>query len=140
MIRRPPRSTRTDTLFPYTTLFRSHHLLDARQPPADRCRSHLADIDRREHARGAHRQPGEEAREDDDDVAGRGAREQRAEDEDQRGEPHHRAAADPIGKPPGRERADPAARPQPRDRYPQPAIVDRDSSTERVSAENWGIT
>src|SRR3546814_8701179 len=28
MIRRPPRSTRTDTLFPYTTLFRS--------PPWDR--------------------------------------------------------------------------------------------------------
>src|SRR3546814_2742417 len=27
MIRRPPRSTRTDTLFPYTTLFRSAHLL-----------------------------------------------------------------------------------------------------------------
>src|SRR3546814_6649801 len=25
MIRRPPRSTRTDTLFPFTTLFRSHH-------------------------------------------------------------------------------------------------------------------
>src|SRR3546814_2170838 len=24
MIRRPPRSTRTDTLFPYTTLFRPH--------------------------------------------------------------------------------------------------------------------
>src|SRR3546814_10666906 len=24
MIRRPPRSTRTDTLFPYTTLIRSH--------------------------------------------------------------------------------------------------------------------
>src|SRR3546814_16107706 len=29
MIRRPPRSTRTDTLFPYTTLFRSR--LDLRQ-------------------------------------------------------------------------------------------------------------
>src|SRR3546814_5667764 len=29
MIRRPPRSTRTDTLFPYTTLFRSvEHRLD----------------------------------------------------------------------------------------------------------------
>src|SRR3546814_11201966 len=29
MIRRPPRSTRTDTLFPYTTLFRSlHKVLD----------------------------------------------------------------------------------------------------------------
>src|SRR3546814_17502786 len=26
MIRRPPRSTRTDTLFPFTTLFRSHVL------------------------------------------------------------------------------------------------------------------
>src|SRR3546814_12587572 len=26
MIRRPPRSTRTDTLFPYTTLFRSEYL------------------------------------------------------------------------------------------------------------------
>src|SRR3546814_9476802 len=26
MIRRPPRSTRTDTLFPYTTLFRSRNL------------------------------------------------------------------------------------------------------------------
>src|SRR3546814_16489413 len=32
MIRRPPRSTRTDTLFPYTTLFRSHgsHLFGLR--------------------------------------------------------------------------------------------------------------
>src|SRR3546814_15060082 len=31
MIRRPPRSTRTDTLFPYTTLFRS----------SERARAHL---------------------------------------------------------------------------------------------------
>src|SRR3546814_17550627 len=29
MIRRPPRSTRTDTLFPYTTLFRSPDILIA---------------------------------------------------------------------------------------------------------------
>src|SRR3546814_19881849 len=29
MIRRPPRSTRTDTLFPYTTLFRSRGLARA---------------------------------------------------------------------------------------------------------------
>src|SRR3546814_3300410 len=28
MIRRPPRSTRTDTLFPYTTLFRSERFHD----------------------------------------------------------------------------------------------------------------
>src|SRR3546814_2272642 len=27
MIRRPPRSTRTDTLFPYTTLFRSEKIV-----------------------------------------------------------------------------------------------------------------
>src|SRR3546814_978079 len=30
MIRRPPRSTRTDTLFPYTTLFRSDVALNSR--------------------------------------------------------------------------------------------------------------
>src|SRR3546814_11009481 len=28
MIQRPPRSTRTDTLFPYTTLFRSKSVVD----------------------------------------------------------------------------------------------------------------
>src|SRR3546814_1783285 len=33
MIRRPPRSTRTDTLFPYTTLFRSL-VIDAERVPA----------------------------------------------------------------------------------------------------------
>src|SRR3546814_17380533 len=32
MIRRPPRSTRTDTLFPYTTLFRSKRPVQRRQP------------------------------------------------------------------------------------------------------------
>src|SRR3546814_655094 len=31
MIRRPPRSTRTDTLFPYTTLFRSLAVADHRR-------------------------------------------------------------------------------------------------------------
>src|SRR3546814_1937551 len=34
MIRRPPRSTRTDTLFPYTTLFRSS---EDGVPPRSRC-------------------------------------------------------------------------------------------------------
>src|SRR3546814_1766663 len=33
MIRRPPRSTRTDTLFPYTTLFRSRELADEKGVP-----------------------------------------------------------------------------------------------------------
>src|SRR3546814_7537149 len=35
MIRRPPRSTRTDTLFPYTTLFRSQPDRPGRQPAGD---------------------------------------------------------------------------------------------------------
>src|SRR3546814_3332938 len=34
MIRRPPRSTRTDTLFPYTTLFRSDVAVIGRVEPA----------------------------------------------------------------------------------------------------------
>src|SRR3546814_9739510 len=34
MLRRPPRSTRTDTLFPYTTLFRSDAELHRRQRDA----------------------------------------------------------------------------------------------------------
>src|SRR3546814_13916778 len=38
MIRRPPRSTRTDTLFPYTTLFRSLALLAALAWPAAHAR------------------------------------------------------------------------------------------------------
>src|SRR3546814_16248548 len=58
MIRRPPRSTRIDTLFPYTTLFRSHARLivlvcklaggrgeqEERQheEPAGDCHQHLA--------------------------------------------------------------------------------------------------
>src|SRR3546814_211572 len=37
MIRRPPRSTRTDTLFPYTTLFRSpHHFVRAKMKSGTR--------------------------------------------------------------------------------------------------------
>src|SRR3546814_20443795 len=46
MIRRPPRSTRTDTLFPYTTLFRSpfvdrkrHDEAQASTPDRERTRS-----------------------------------------------------------------------------------------------------
>src|SRR3546814_10395172 len=46
MIRRPPRSTRTDTLFPYTTLFRSPPKLPANSPAKAACRpsSHRADL------------------------------------------------------------------------------------------------
>src|SRR3546814_5355333 len=66
MIRRPPRSTRTDTLFPYTTLFRSvdaasneegHAMSDDRDritetrttepadaPPAQRSEEHTSEL------------------------------------------------------------------------------------------------
>src|SRR3546814_16973860 len=44
MIRRPPRSTRTDTLFPYTTLFRSG-LTEPKTPEAARiCREDLNEV------------------------------------------------------------------------------------------------
>src|SRR3546814_2261680 len=46
MIRRPPRSTRTDTLFPYTTLFRSAVLrFQHRRPARDAERRHRAEGD-----------------------------------------------------------------------------------------------
>src|SRR3546814_19807454 len=43
MIRRPPRSTRTDTLFPYTTLFRS--LADAAHAGEDEAMRQAAAVD-----------------------------------------------------------------------------------------------
>src|SRR3546814_10826856 len=43
MIRRPPRSTRTDTLFPYTTLFRSLRLAIGRKADADPVRAPYID-------------------------------------------------------------------------------------------------
>src|SRR3546814_6181478 len=44
MIRRPPRSTRTETLFPYTTLFRSRAAGNGEDPVGDgRRHGHRAD-------------------------------------------------------------------------------------------------
>src|SRR3546814_3258352 len=59
MIRRPPRSTRTDTLFPYTTLFRSHQL------------------DGRPHPQVVHAEAGRDLTEDDDLLLGQLDRGQR---------------------------------------------------------------
>src|SRR3546814_9438270 len=55
MIRRPPRSTRTDTLFPYTTLFRSapadgHEAGGGHGSLIDPTRSHAPDNPRRKEA------------------------------------------------------------------------------------------
>src|SRR3546814_3432390 len=54
MIRRPPRSTRTDTLFPYTTLFRSapefpKGCLLLRRHPAEQHRVELERIEAGQH-------------------------------------------------------------------------------------------
>src|SRR3546814_9043669 len=49
MIRRPPRSTRTDTLFPYTTLFRSDaacgtkHWFDSHGSAPRKCRNNRSE-------------------------------------------------------------------------------------------------
>src|SRR3546814_6513900 len=70
MIRRPPRSTRTDTLFPYTTLFRSHRRLgrllwrddrhDAQRKPRDPEPADAPRPDRRPFRQ--RRSPGKDAR------------------------------------------------------------------------------
>src|SRR3546814_15476209 len=46
MIRRPPRSTRTDTLFPYTTLFRSAAAGTAQPVPRRTPAASLTDLQR----------------------------------------------------------------------------------------------
>src|SRR3546814_4353723 len=47
MIRRPPRSTRTDTLFPYTTLFRSLSQIQPKARGAARKEAGLPNIKNR---------------------------------------------------------------------------------------------
>src|SRR3546814_15638381 len=53
MIRRPPRSTRTDTLFPYTTLFRSTLPLRLGHVPHERGAGGAARLQRRARQRAA---------------------------------------------------------------------------------------
>src|SRR3546814_7134580 len=52
MIRRPPRSTRTDTLFPYTTLFRSPPRRPS-EPPAAARRRRPCTVQRQQRGRGS---------------------------------------------------------------------------------------
>src|SRR3546814_14922816 len=73
MMRRPPRSTRTDTLFPYTTLVRADGVAEARPDVGD-CRGGAGDG-------GDEVEAGERERDREQRVTGR---EQEAED-------HHRA-------------------------------------------------
>src|SRR5881396_4334374 len=70
MIRHPPRSTRYETLFPYTTLFRSR---------GDRERDRREDVHRRRHDR---HQPGDE---DEDGAADEGVGAPQRDPDD----PHH---------------------------------------------------
>src|SRR3546814_8643075 len=86
MLRRPPRSTRTDTLFPYTTLFRSDPAAPERQrdqPPQ----------------RQVHVEQDEQRNRDDVGESGPGHRESMeqaaadADDEEQQDEAEHRRVA-----------------------------------------------
>src|SRR3546814_19464474 len=74
MIRRPPRSTRTDTLFPYTTLFRSMLRLREEQPAlherAGQSERRRGNEKQRLHPRSAERR-GDECRECRDGEPGR---------------------------------------------------------------------
>src|SRR3546814_12201591 len=56
MIRRPPRSTRTDTLFPYTTLFRSHRIAKLRAAAEQPRRGREQPVEQRENEEGEQRQ------------------------------------------------------------------------------------
>src|SRR3546814_9481076 len=51
MILRPPRSTRTDTLFPYTTLFRSGDEIGARPRMAEKIGRKVDRMDANQHRR-----------------------------------------------------------------------------------------
>src|SRR3546814_9672457 len=70
MIRRPPRSTRTDTLFPYTTLFRSEAVqqrqhADRRnrcEDDAARCRGNECEHDQRACGKSIRQRPAEKIR------------------------------------------------------------------------------
>src|SRR3546814_20908539 len=102
MIRRPPRSTRTDTLFPYTTLFRSaRHALRGRLRATARRRRLLPALERartalraaRQHRRGSRRRP-------------HGGR-QRLPRGDRRGAPQARGDAREVGRASCRERGGP---------------------------------
>src|SRR3546814_18332484 len=53
LLRRPPRSTRTDTLFPYTTLFRSPRLARLDAPGQEAAEIGIALQGRRQHREGA---------------------------------------------------------------------------------------
>src|SRR3546814_960092 len=60
MIRRPPRSTRTDTLFPYTALFRSARHRSRQRPARVRQERPLRSLraaGRRRHAAAGHQAP-----------------------------------------------------------------------------------
>src|SRR3546814_20656105 len=51
MLRRPPRSTRTDTLFPYTTLFRAHGAVAGNSPRRGGPDEHRGAVEQRVRAR-----------------------------------------------------------------------------------------
>ncbi|CAB5370605.1 unnamed protein product [Rhizophagus irregularis] len=83
-----------------------HHLLHARQAPADRRRGHFGDVHWRNHAGGTDAKATDDARDDEQDRAAGTACEQRADQEQHGGPHHHRAAAIGIRQTPRAEGTD----------------------------------
>src|SRR3546814_15430663 len=102
MIRRPPRSTRTDTLFPYTTLFRSEAAAVARHQRAHLL--HAIEPDRHDARIDVGHGAGEEQRVCAGQQQDDGARADRAEAGAAAEERGAAAAAPAIGRASGRER------------------------------------
>src|SRR3546814_17713901 len=115
MIRRPPRSTRTDTLFPYTTLFRS----GGGRTRYDRSRSAAVQhgagpgLDRRARTGAGDQQApwlpaafGQRREPQDLRLAAPAVRERRAEKGGQTGQARRADRGQETGRPPGRERVD----------------------------------
>src|SRR3546814_7737618 len=73
MVQRPPRSTRTDTPLPYTTLFRSHPALDQRHGPraAGDARICAGSGERGQQRRSGYVRPGKLAAKSDNPAVGR---------------------------------------------------------------------
>src|SRR3546814_3250751 len=132
MIRRPPRSTRTDTLFPYTTLFRSDLPPDRVAAECGLGQPVKAEADRK------HRQ-----RQDDERRHHRPIGAQRADEDDRRAKGQEGPGREPLDMARDLDRVAAAAeeeaergaveREQQRDQYPGHAEVDRHRSEEHTS-------
>ena len=104
-----------------------HDLLDARQPSADLGGRYLRDVDRRDHAGRAHPQSTDDPGDDKHRRAIGGPRQERADQEQDRGQHHDLAPTDRVREP---------TRAKSADRRPQQDRPDVDADTELTQIES----